>query len=60
MVALAFVLGISEMFSVAKQIAAREVSMLPYIIAAAIYWVVCMAIEMVLTRVEKRLSYYHD
>ena len=58
--ALSFVLGISEMFSVAKQIAAREVSMLPYIIAAAIYWVVCMAIEMVLTRVEKRLSYYHD
>ena len=57
---LAFVLGIAEMFSAAKALAAREVSMLPYAIAALIYWVFCLLIEMVLNRVEKRLAYYHD
>ena len=36
---LAFVLGIAEMFSVAKAISASEVSMIPYALAALIYWV---------------------
>ena len=57
---LAFVLGIMEMFNAAKALAAREVSMVPYAIAALIYWVFCLIIEMVLNRVEKRLAYYHD
>ena len=57
---LAFVLTIAEMFTVAKQIAAREVSMLPYIIAAAIYWGFTILVEFILNRVEKRLDYYHD
>ena len=57
---LAFVLTIAEMFTVAKQIAAREVSMLPYIIAAAIYWGFTIFVEFVLNRVEKKLDYYHD
>ncbi len=57
---LAFVLGIMEMFTAAKALAAREVSMVPYAIAALIYWVFCLIIEMVLNRVEMRLAYYHD
>ncbi len=57
---LAFVLTIAEMFTVAKQIAAREVSMLPYIIAAAIYWGFTIVVEFILNRIEKRLDYYHD
>ena len=57
---LAFVLGIAEMFSAAKALAAREVSMLPYAIAALIYWVFCLLIEFILNRVEKKLDYYHD
>ena len=57
---LAFVLGIMEMFTQAKAIAASQVSMLPYVIAAAIYWVINIAIEFVLSRIEKRLNYYHD
>ena len=57
---LAFVLGIMEMFSTAKALAAREVSMVPYAIAALIYWIFCIVIEMVLNRVEKKLDYYHD
>ncbi len=57
---LAFVLGIAEMFSQAKALAAREVSMVPYALAALIYWVFCLLIEFILNRVEKRLDYYHN
>ena len=57
---LAFVLGMAEMFSVAKSISASEVSMLPYAFAALIYWGFCLLIEFILGRVEKKLSYYHD
>lgn len=57
---LAFVLGMSEMFSVAKALAASNVSMIPYAIAALIYWVFCLFIEFILGRVEKKLAYYHD
>ena len=57
---LAFVLGMAEMFSVAKSISASEVSMLPYALAALIYWGFCLLIEFILGRVEKKLSYYHD
>lgn len=57
---LAFVLGIMEMFSQAKAIAASQVSMLPYVIAGVIYWVFNFIVEIILTRVEKRLNYYYD
>ena len=57
---LAFVLGVMEMFTQAKAIAASQVSMLPYIIAAAIYWIFTMVVEFILSRAEKRLDYYHD
>ena len=56
----AFVLGMAEMFSVAKALAASNVSMIPYAIAALIYWVFCLFIEFILGRVEKKLAYYHD
>lgn len=57
---LAFVLGIMEMFSQAKALAASQVSMLPYLIAGAIYWVLNLVVEMILTRIEKKMNYYHD
>ena len=57
---LAFVLGIMEMFSQAKALASSQVSMLPYLLAGAIYWVFNLVVEMALVRVEKKLSYYHD
>ena len=56
---LAFVLGINEMFSVAKALSAKDVSMLPYALAALVYWLFCLIISWVLNRVEKRLDYYH-
>ena len=57
---LAFVLGIMEMFTQAKEIAASMVSMMPYACAALIYWCFTLFVEFVLNRVEKKLSYYHD
>ena len=57
---LAFVLAIPEMFSQAKALSAREVSMVPYAIAALIYWIICLVIEFILGRIEKKLAYYHD
>ena len=57
---LAFVLGIMEMFTQAKAISASQVSMLPYLIAAAIYWCFTMVVEFVLSRIEKKMDYYHD
>lgn len=57
---LAFVLGIAEMFSQAKAIAASQVSMLPYVVAAVIYWIFNFVVEMILARLEKCMDYYHD
>ncbi len=57
---LAFVLGIMEMFTQAKALAASFVSMIPYVIAALIYWIFTLVVEFILNRVEKKLSYYHD
>lgn len=57
---LAFVLGIAEMFSQAKALSSREANMLPYVLAGVIYWVLNFIVEVILTRVEKRMSYYHD
>ena len=57
---LAFAIGVAEMFSTAKALAAREANMMPYLLAGAFYWVFNMVVELVLNKVEKRLDYYHD
>lgn len=57
---LAFAIGVAEMFSTAKALVASQVSMLPFVFAAAFYWVFNFIVEVVLNRVEKKLSYYHD
>ncbi|MEE8721633.1 MAG: amino acid ABC transporter permease [Eggerthellaceae bacterium] len=57
---LAFVLGIMEMFAQAKALAASQVSLMPYVLAALIYWACCLIIEFALGRIEKKMDYYHD
>lgn len=57
---LAFSIGVIEMFTVAKQLVAAQVSMAPFVIAGAFYWVFNLLIDMVAGRVERKLSYYHD
>ena len=57
---LAFSIGVAEMFSTAKALVASQVSMVPFAIAAAFYWVFNFLVEIVLGALEKRLAYYHD
>ena len=57
---LAFAIGVMEMFTQAKTIAASQSSMVPYIIVAVIYWVVNFIVVTILNRIEKKLGYYHD
>ena len=57
---LAFAIGVAEMFSTAKALAAREGSMIPFLLAGAFYWVFNMVVEAIMARAEKRLDYYHD
>ena len=57
---LAFSIGVIEMFTVAKQLVASQVSMVPFAIAAAFYWVFNLLIDALAGRIERKLSYYHD
>lgn len=57
---LAFVLGLMEMFNQAKAIAASQVSMIPYVVAALIYWGFSLLVEWLLRRAEAKMDYYHD
>ncbi len=56
---LAFALAVTEMFTIAKQIAAKEVSMTPYIAAAIFYYVFNMVVAMGMEKLEKKMNYYH-
>ncbi len=57
---LCFVLALAEMFTIVKQIVAAQVSMVPFILAALVYWGFTMLVEFLLGRVEKHFDYYHD
>lgn len=57
---LAFAIGVGEMFSTAKALVASQVSMVPFAIAAAIYWLFNCLVELALGAIEKKLSYYSD
>lgn len=57
---LAFVLGIMEMFTEAKALAAKLVSVVPYVMAALLYWCFTLCVEFCLNKLEKKLDYYHD
>lgn len=57
---LAFSIGVIEMFTVAKQLVASQVSMLPFAIAAAFYWIFNLLVDFVAGQIERKLSYYHD
>ncbi len=55
---LAFVLTEVEMFTAAKQIAAKETSMLPLMVAGVFYYIFNLVVAAVMDYVEKRLNYY--
>lgn len=55
---LAFVLTEVEMFTVAKQIAAKETSILPLMAAGLFYYIFNLLVAFIMEYVEKRLNYY--
>lgn len=57
---LAFAIGVAEMFTTAQSIAASQRSMLAFVLAAAIYWLFNLVVELVMARLEGRMAYYHD
>ncbi len=57
---LAFSIGVAEMFTQARALVASQRNMIPFAIAAIIYWVTCLFIEALLRQAEKRMDYYHD
>lgn len=56
---LAFGLAVTEMFTTAKQIAAAQTSMVPFVIAAIFYYVFNLLIAIAFSALEKKLSYYN-
>ena len=55
---LAFVLTYEEMFTVAKQIAAAQTTIMPLLVAGVFYFIFNAVVAFVMERIEKKLSYY--
>ena len=55
---LAFAISYSEMFTLAKQIAASQTSFTPYIVAGVFYFIANYAVAFVMERIEKAFDYY--
>lgn len=55
---LAYAIAYMEMFSIGKQIAASQTSMVPYIVAAVFYYVFNLIVAGVMGFIEKKLDYY--
>ena len=55
---LAFSLAYMEMFTIAKQIAAAQTTMMPFVVAAVFYYVFNLLVAVAMERIEKSLGYY--
>lgn len=55
---LAFVLTVTEMFTIAKQIAAANTSMVPFVAAGIFYYIFNLIVAVGMEKIEKKLSYY--
>ena len=55
---LAFVIAIPEMFTTAKQIAASQVSMVPFVAAGIFYYIFNLIVAVMMELIEKKLEYY--
>ena len=55
---LAFSLSVLEMFTIAKQIASAQTTMMPFIIAGVFYYIFNFLVAGVMAAIEKRLAYY--
>ena len=55
---LAFAISYTEMFTLAKQVAAAQTTILPLFIAGAFYYIFNAVVAFVMDRVEKKLGYF--
>ena len=55
---LAFSLAYMEMFTIAKQIVAKDSTFVPFIVAEILYYVFNFVVAAVMENLEKRMSYY--
>lgn len=55
---LAFSLAYMEMFTIAKQIVAKETTFVPFAVAAAFYFIFNWLVSTLMTRLEEKLNYY--
>ena len=55
---LAFVIAVAEMFTIAKQIAAAEASIIPLMVAGAYYFIFNLVVALVMEYAEKKCNYY--
>lgn len=55
---LAFVLAQAEMFTMAKQIAAKEASIMPLMVAGLFYFIFNAAVAFGMDKLEKKMNYY--
>lgn len=55
---LAFAIAVTEMFTIAKQISAKEASVMPLMVAGIFYFVFNYVVAFIMERIEKKLSYY--
>ncbi len=55
---LAQVLSVTEMFTVAKNLASAQVAVMPFIVAGVFYYVFNALVEIGMNRLEKSMSYY--
>lgn len=55
---LAFSISYMEMFNIAKQIAAKDTTFVPFVVAAIFYYVFNLLVAFVMRKCEKKLNYY--
>lgn len=55
---LAYTISVLEMFNIAKAIAAKQASMVPFIAAGVFYYLFNLLVAVVMEHLEKKLSYY--
>lgn len=55
---LAFALSFTEMFTIAKQVAAAQTTIMPLFIAGVFYYIFNFIVAFIMERIEKKLNYY--
>ncbi len=57
---LAFAIAVAEMFTMAKQLAAAQATIMPLMIAGLYYYVFNLVVSFVMERIEKHYAYYSN